>query len=108
LVAPEMKTSLFTETWMNGPNDFDSECSSKYTVNNIESLNVDGNQFKNSKDHSKWAISVDEKEPLLCIGDINRQKSQMKRGGGTVCILNDRLWGLYNKTIVNVQPCQIN
>ncbi|KAJ1347908.1 deoxyribonuclease II [Parelaphostrongylus tenuis] len=44
--------------------------------------------FRNSLDHSKWGVSMDESMPFVCIGDVNRQISQFKRGGGAACIRN--------------------
>uniref|UniRef100_A0A915C1B5 Deoxyribonuclease II n=1 Tax=Parascaris univalens TaxID=6257 RepID=A0A915C1B5_PARUN len=105
LVAPQLKTSLLTETWLNGPGDLPSTCSSPYKVNNVLSVRVDGNQFANSKDHSKWAVSADGRDPVLCIGDINRQKSQWGRGGGTVCVRNTPVWSLYKGSITETEPC---
>ncbi|KHN88938.1 Cell-death-related nuclease 7 [Toxocara canis] len=106
LLAPKLRTSLLTETWLNGPGDLPSSCSSTYKVNNIVSVLIDGKQFKSSKDHSKWAVSADKRNPMLCIGDINRQKSQSKRGGGTVCIRNAQLWHLYNGSVDEIEPCR--
>lgn len=106
LIAPRMKTSLYAETWMNGgAKDLPSECTSQYKVVNIEELNVAGNQFKNSKDHSKWTIASDSKNPILCVGDINRQGSQTQRGGGAVCLKNEHIWNLYYKSVKGVQNC---
>ncbi|VDM48869.1 unnamed protein product [Toxocara canis] len=78
LLAPKLRTSLLTETWLNGPGDLPSSCSSTYKVNNIVSVLIDGKQFKSSKDHSKWAVSADKRNPMLCIGDINRQVSNYR------------------------------
>uniref|UniRef100_A0AC34GRW7 Deoxyribonuclease II n=1 Tax=Panagrolaimus sp. ES5 TaxID=591445 RepID=A0AC34GRW7_9BILA len=86
LVAPELKSSFYVETWLNGPVDVDYA-------------------FSSSKDHSKWAVSDNGNLPYVCIGDINRQKSQMGRGGGTLCIQNFLLWHLYRSSVDHVECC---
>ena len=42
---------------------------------------------------------------MACIGDINRQRSQNGRPGGTVCIENEMLWTAFNKAIVKADSC---
>ncbi|VDO31093.1 Uncharacterized protein BM_BM17983 [Brugia malayi] len=108
LIAKEMNVSLFAETWMNGAaKDLNSECTTKYKVINVKELNVAGDKFASNRDHSKWAIAENKTKPLVCIGDINRQESQKKRGGGAVCLLNKNIWNLYNKSITDVESCKV-
>jgi len=58
--------------------------------------------WKMSGDHSKWAISAEE-TPLkwVCFGDMNREKSQMNRGGGGLCIKHGGLWEFMNSLVVS-------
>ncbi|VDK43595.1 unnamed protein product [Gongylonema pulchrum] len=107
LIAPQMRISIYTETWMNGAGDLPSRCATQYKVINIEKLNIGGTAFANSHDHSKWAVAMDSSEPVLCIGDINRQDSQAKRGGGAVCFENQHIWSLYHSSIVDSQKCSV-
>uniref|UniRef100_A0A914VRK1 Deoxyribonuclease II n=1 Tax=Plectus sambesii TaxID=2011161 RepID=A0A914VRK1_9BILA len=72
-MAPNLKQSLFVQTWLNGPRELPSDCASDYKVNNLRSVKLTGVEFLSSKDHSKWALSVDKRNPYVCIGDINRQ-----------------------------------
>uniref|UniRef100_A0A914YUE8 Deoxyribonuclease II n=1 Tax=Panagrolaimus superbus TaxID=310955 RepID=A0A914YUE8_9BILA len=60
LVAPELKSSFYVETWLNGPGDLLIKVEVDYA-------------FSSSKDHSKWAVSDNGNLPYVCIGDINRQ-----------------------------------
>lgn len=45
-------------------------------VKNIKELKMEGKQFLNSNDHSKWAVGASPSKPIVCIGDINRQVSR--------------------------------
>lgn len=101
LIAVDEKVALSVETWLNGAaTNMDSTCSTNVTVGilidslnccliqvlDISSIDLNGNTFKSSKDHSKWGVSNNSKKPLICVGDINRQESQTQRGGGALCI----------------------
>ena len=48
-----------------------------------------------TKDHAKWAASVEPN--WVCIGDINRQTSQEKRGGGVICFQDQDVWEQFSK-----------
>ena len=65
------------ETWIRGhhieKNYLNSFCS------DIHSLIFENIHYKESQDHSKWAVSNDI---YYFIGDLNRMTSQYKRGGG--------------------------
>lgn len=41
----------------------------------------------------------------VCVGDINRMTSQMRRGGGTACFINYQLWHLLNDSFLTVENC---
>uniref|UniRef100_A0A8W8LBK9 Plancitoxin-1 n=1 Tax=Magallana gigas TaxID=29159 RepID=A0A8W8LBK9_MAGGI len=81
LVAPDLKDNLLVETW--SPN-LGSNCST-YKVYDVKKVEFkDGYWFKSTIDHAKWAVT--ENRDWACIGDINRAKSQFRRGGGTMCL----------------------
>jgi len=95
LIADSLKDNLLVQSWRNGAGDkLDSNCTDKYKVQNVDKIrlfnvnsasnNVD---WSYTEDHSKWLITSDNLENrYTCISDINRMKSQFKRGGGSICI----------------------
>jgi deoxyribonuclease-2 len=114
LVAPHLNSSLFTETWSNGIGTLSSNCSLdfKYHVMNVENIkfvDYDGIQFSVHHDHSKIALTdhTESNVKVTCIGDINRQAEQFKRGGGTVCFMqNEKVWTAYRSIVDSVQSCE--
>jgi len=105
-VAPSLKQSLYVETWQNGQGDLPSSCDGSYQVNNIKEVQVtDECTFTNSKDHSKWAVSVEKSSDWVCVGGINRQHGQIKRGGGTMCMKNKDVWETFSATVKSTQTC---
>jgi len=109
LVAPKLKTSIFVETWMNGSGGkINSTCNTQYKVVDVTYVrsNAYGFEWKETKDHSKWAVAVADTQPhYSCIGDINRMESQFKRGGGTVCLLDTPLYKAMNALVYRYWPC---
>jgi deoxyribonuclease-2 len=100
LVAPYFKSSLVAETWMR---PYEAPYTGTYKVINVANMCLSGTNksvcWKETNDHSKWAISTTAGRNVVCIGDINKQKSQWTRGGGTLCIINANLWKIFNAMI---------
>ena len=91
-----------------------SECNSTYSVYNIEKISMNKIlpkfTFTVGSDHSKWAINLaidSNHSKYMCIGDINRQESQKKRGGGSVCFVeNKNVWKSYFDLIELTENCE--
>lgn len=93
LVADRLGTNLDVETWRRNtktvriPHERDAD---GHLVLDGYALYLAqrGWYFSETQDHGKWAVGAAADSPIACIGDINRQTSQEKRGGGAV-VLND-------------------
>ena len=115
LVAEKFDTNLLVETWMNGINPDPTFCKGsdyKYSIMNVRHVAVADDLYgsidwKETQDHSKWCVSTDSTPgtKVACIGDINRQRSQNGRPGGTVCIENEALWTAFTKAIIDYDQC---
>ncbi|ELR16855.1 deoxyribonuclease II, putative [Acanthamoeba castellanii str. Neff] len=108
LVSPTLNSGLLIESWMDGANTnkMPTFCKPQYSYNNINVRQVALDStvtWPETKDHSKWAIATDA--AIFCIGDINRQFSQAKRGGGTVCAQNPNIWAAFKKIIAHADSC---
>ena len=116
LVAPSLQVDLLVQTWRNGKGDaLESNCSVKYKVENIDMINlyfgngnfVNNNDWSYTEDHSKWSVADNTNSKYFtCIGDINRMKSQFKRGGGTVCVEQKQLWNTFKKSVEGIEGCK--
>ncbi|XP_074525109.1 deoxyribonuclease-2-alpha-like [Halichoeres trimaculatus] len=86
LLVFHLNQPLFVKTWGKMKSSpLNSNCSSSipYHVYNVISISLEGHTVSNTSDHSKWCVT-----PLsgwTCIADMNRETSQMKRGGGAIC-----------------------
>ncbi|CAH8579910.1 unnamed protein product [Schistosoma haematobium] len=111
-VAPKLKKSLDTETWQHD-GSIPSACHRQYSVKNIKSIYIGatGTTIQNAQDHAKWAVTVSSKKPTedignwICLGDINRQPHQFERGGGTMCIKDQKLWQSFYDLVQRVEEC---
>ncbi|VDO74988.1 unnamed protein product, partial [Schistosoma margrebowiei] len=82
-------------------------------VKNIKSIYIGatGTTIRNAQDHAKWAVTVSSKKPTedtgnwICLGDINRQPHQLERGGGTMCIKDQKLWQSFYNLVQRVEEC---
>lgn len=106
VVAPELSSDLWVETWQNGGGNLGPFCKSdgkKFEVTDVQEVIVNGDSWDIHQDHSKWAVS--QKGSWVCIGDINRQTSQEKRAGGTVCQENKLLHNAFIGIIQSHESC---
>jgi len=111
LIAPGLNDSLRVETWQNGPQHLKMPtfCAGdgNYThdVQNVSVVEMrDGTSWLETQDHSKWGVST----PFAlsaCIGDINRQYSQEKRGGGAVCFQDQDHWASFDAIVKEAFLC---
>jgi deoxyribonuclease-2 len=107
LVAPGLEADLLVETWIRGGKIPSSCPTSGYSVKNVQMLQFPNlPAFKETQDHSKWAISVDENVNVTCVGGINQMTSQNTRGGGTVCLQNNALWNSFSSLVYQVEECE--
>ncbi|KAL4219230.1 deoxyribonuclease II [Mactra antiquata] len=108
-LAPLFQDNLLVETWQNGRNKMCSNCSGTYKVYNINTLEFDSDNiaFKETQDHSKWMVTNTTRNVWTCIGDINRQMSQEKRPGGTVCLQDIYVWKQFHQLITSYHDCNI-
>jgi len=108
-VAPSLKQALNVETWQNGRGDEPSSCKGAYHVQNIKQVKLSNSvEFANSKDHSKWAVSVSKSSDWICVGGINRQHGQITRGGGTMCMKNKNVWKTFTASVKSTESCRNN
>jgi len=106
LVAPTLKKNLIAETWQNGKGNTGKNCSLSYHVTNAAQISLaDDITFSILDDHSKWAVSDEKSGGFICIGDINRQFGQIRRGGGTVCMQDAKVWKAFRNSIKKSDSC---
>ncbi|KAK5977538.1 Deoxyribonuclease II [Trichostrongylus colubriformis] len=104
-IALYLRTPMAVETWRNGAAvNVGTQCDLN-NVYDITSVKVANKEFASSKDHSKWGVSMKESVPAVCIGDVNRQQSQFKRGGGAVCIEDAKLWRTFRGSVNSYLDC---
>jgi len=108
-VAPTISSDLFAETWQFGT-VIGPSCTN-FKVNDIQNLIVDTPtmkfSFRNHNDHSKFALTTTpiQSQGAVCIGDINREPSQFRRGGGTMCIEQADLWKTFRLMVNGTNQC---
>lgn len=107
LVAPHYQPGdFYVESWRHGPGNIDSNCTRATKIYNVKDVTVKDENitFTTLHDHSKWMVSAMNK--LICVGDINRQEHQKVRGGGTVCMQNDKISMVYQEAVAEVEECK--
>ncbi|XP_057691048.1 deoxyribonuclease-2-alpha isoform X2 [Corythoichthys intestinalis] len=111
-VAPALRSDLLVQYWNRSGGILPSDCSLGWKVLGVTRVSPSGSPaYNHTKDHSKWAVSLgpavfdSEGGGWLCVGDINRNRAEEKRGGGTLCQRDAAVWKAYRTAAVDFQPC---
>ncbi|KAM6935880.1 deoxyribonuclease-2-alpha [Lycodopsis pacificus] len=108
-VAPSLRSDLLVQFWIRSSGILPSDCSLGWKVLDITLINPGQTfPFKASQDHSKWAVSPKQAGAgggWVCVGDINRNKAEERRGGGTVCLQDPVVWKAYRTAALECEAC---
>ncbi|XP_056237869.1 deoxyribonuclease-2-alpha isoform X1 [Seriola aureovittata] len=111
-VAPALGSDLLVQFWVRSTGVLPSDCSLGWNVLDISLINPGQTfTFKTSQDHSKWAVSPKAAGDgvkgggWVCVGDINRNEAEEKRGGGTVCLQDPVVWKAYRTAALQCEAC---
>ncbi|XP_028984101.1 deoxyribonuclease-2-alpha [Betta splendens] len=108
-VAPTLQSDLLVQFWIRSTGILPSDCSLGWKVLDIRVISLGQTiTFKASQDHSKWAVSPAAQGAgggWVCVGDINRNEAEEKRGGGTVCLQDPTVWKAYRTAAQECEGC---
>ncbi|XP_051575359.1 deoxyribonuclease-2-alpha-like isoform X2 [Myxocyprinus asiaticus] len=112
-VAPTLQSDLLVQFWRRSTGVLPSDCSPNWKVLNVDLISLGQSiTFKATQDHSKWAISTGGSHAgsrmsggWVCVGDINRDEAEEKRGGGTVCRQDAVVWKAYRSAALQCENC---
>ena len=103
-MAPVLSASLIVESWIRG--SVEGPSCGLYAVLDVKNLNFSGTGWKETQDHSKWAVGI--ATPWVCPSDINRMLSQYGRGGSSFCYQQAELAVSLNDAITASDTCAFN
>ncbi|RXM92744.1 Deoxyribonuclease-2-alpha [Acipenser ruthenus] len=111
-VAPALGSDLLVQFWPNSAGVLPSNCSPPQHVLNVQEIGFPPGAgapppFSSHVDHSKWCVSEGEAAGAwTCVGDVNRDQGEERRGGGTVCIDNRLVWKSYRQLVQKYSKCE--
>jgi hypothetical protein len=98
----EYEDSFYVRTWTR-PKSAPPLCEA-YSLYNVLNVKFNDYSFKETKEHSKWAVSINKN--IVCFGDLNHTASQSKRGGNIVCFINEILSNIMKKAVQSHDECE--
>lgn len=109
-VAPALQSDLLVQFWQRSTGVLTSDCTQGWKVLNIQEIGPGQSfEFSSTDDHSKWAVSTaaasGKAGGWVCVGDINRNKAEERRGGGTVCLQDPTVWKAYRASALKCISC---
>lgn len=105
LMINYLKQDLYVKSWGKMRRPLPSNCSTINPVYNVKQVRLPNIQpFNHTVDHSKWCVTSGGE--FTCIADMNREESQMKRGGGAICTDDTRVGRAFYQMIQQYEPCK--
>nr|XP_046247947.1 deoxyribonuclease-2-alpha-like isoform X2 [Scatophagus argus] len=104
LIVKILKQSMYVKSWGKMREPLLSNCDITHHVYNVEEVKLGKQRFSTTVDHSKWCVS--HKGNWTCIADMNRECSQMKRGGGAICINDNKVWKAFRTLVKSHEKCE--
>ncbi|XP_024861115.1 deoxyribonuclease-2-alpha isoform X2 [Kryptolebias marmoratus] len=107
LIANHITEDLYVKGWRKLRDPLRSNCSSKIPrhVYNVKEVKLQKRKpFSDKLDHSKWSVTSDGS--LTCVADMNRETSQMSRGGGAICTSDTEVGKAFRALIFKHEPCK--
>lgn len=107
LIVNHLNQDLYVKSWGGLRRPLLSNCSIPYTdhhvynVKKVRLLNM--RPFSDTVDHSKWCVA---RSQWICIADMNREMSQMARGGGAICFSNATVHQAFDAAIASYETCR--
>ncbi|KAK5907196.1 hypothetical protein CesoFtcFv8_005073 [Champsocephalus esox] len=99
-VAQALGADLLVESWQRSVHELPSNCSLPKHVMNIKRIRLPGPVlFHSHYDHSKWCVSQAYEDQVTCLGDLNREKTQLWRGGGLVCTFTPLIYKAFRQGV---------
>lgn len=114
VLAEHYRTPIVAQTWLDRYNPLPSSCDSEFTVENVEQIKIwhfhgiEWFEWGRTNDHSKWIASKVIEKPVVCIGDLNRARTTIKRGGMFICFEDEEFFKAFSEKITyQVESCDI-
>ncbi|XP_073332553.1 deoxyribonuclease-2-alpha-like [Pagrus major] len=106
LIVNHSQQNLYVKSWGSMRQPLLSNCSTNIShhVYNVKKVQLpNGKPFSDTVDHSKWCVTRDG--GWTCIADMNREVSQMSRGGGAICTTDVEVGRAFRRWIRAYKPC---
>ncbi|KAM6921948.1 deoxyribonuclease-2-beta isoform 1-T1 [Xenentodon cancila] len=105
-VAQVLDADLLVESWQTQGHELPSNCSLPKHTMNIKRIRLSTSVlFLSHHDHSKWCVSRLYEDQITCLGDLNRERAQLWRGGGLICSHNPLIYKAFRQLVDWYMSC---
>ncbi|XP_061495715.1 deoxyribonuclease-2-alpha [Rhineura floridana] len=106
-LAQALTSDLYVQFWLRSRGILPSNCSGHFRVYNVKELAFQhpAITFLSMVDHSKWCVGTENNPGWACVGDMNRNRAEEQRGGGTICCSDAAIWKAFHSLVQNYTDC---
>ncbi|XP_037039514.1 uncharacterized protein LOC119073944 [Bradysia coprophila] len=105
VLAEHYKAPMVVRTTLDPNSPLRSVCHFQYSVENVEQIRIwklhgiEWLEWSRTEDHSKWMVSKLHERPIVCVGDLDRTRTAMQRGGMFVCIEDKQFFKTFSERV---------